>query len=337
MNILLTGGAGYIGSHTAVLLQEAGHQVIIFDNFCNSEPSVITAIEKITGKGVTFVEGDIRNTNLLSETLKSYKIEAVIHFAGLKAVSESSKNPLEYYANNVQGAISLLQAMQGCSVTKLVFSSSATVYGDPQYLPIDEAHPVAPINPYGQTKLHIEQILQNLCKADKNLSVANLRYFNPVGAHFSGLIGENPRDIPNNLMPFITQVAVGKQRMLSIYGDDYTTHDGTGVRDYIHVMDLAQGHLCALDYLKGNLGMITINLGSGSGYSVHDLIKAFERQSGKKISYKIAPRRLGDVAACYANVDRAKFFLNWKPVYSLDEMCKSAWKWQQYLLSNNPQ
>jgi len=334
MNILLTGGAGYIGSHTAVLLLNAGHQVFIVDNFCNSHVSTIPAIEKITGKEFTCVEGDVRDTNLISGLLKTREIEAAIHFAGLKAVGESLENPLEYYANNVQGAISLLQAMQECGVCKLVFSSSATVYGDPQYLPIDEAHPTAPTNPYGQTKLQIEQILQDICKADKNLRVANLRYFNPVGAHESGLIGENPRDTPNNLMPLVSQVASGKQKSLSIYGDNYQTSDGTGVRDYIHVMDLAQGHLSALDYLKKNEGIATFNLGTGTGHSVFELMRAFERQSGKKIPFEIAPRRAGDIGSCYANADKAKLALNWIPQYSLDEMCASVWQWQQSLIFN---
>lgn len=329
MNILLTGGAGYIGSHTAVLLLEAGHQVFIIDNFCNSNVLTIHAIEKITKKAVAYVDGDIRDTNLLIDTLQSNKVEAVIHFAGLKAVGESAIVPLQYYANNVQGTISLLQAMQACEVNKIVFSSSATVYGNPKYLPIDEDHPTAPTNPYGQTKLQIEQILKDLCHADKNLSVANLRYFNPVGAHESGLIGESPKGIPNNLMPFIAQVAAGKLEMLSIFGSDYPTPDGTGVRDYIHVMDLAQGHLNALSYLEGHKGMLTVNLGTGLGYSVLDLIKAFECQSDIKIAYQITSRRTGDIASCYANAHKAKSILNWSANYSLGQMCESAWKWQQ--------
>ena len=268
---------------------------------------------------------------MLVEIFHSQKIESVIHFAGLKSVGESSVNPLEYYANNVQGSISLLRAMQEFNVNSLVFSSSATVYGDPQYLPIDETHPTAPTNPYGQTKLHIEQILCDISKADKSFRVANLRYFNPVGAHESGLIGENPRGTPNNLMPFISQVAIGRQESLSVYGDDYDTPDGTGVRDYIHVMDLAQGHLLALNYLNNNVGIATFNLGTGSGHSVLDLINVFERQSSKKIHYKITPRRVGDIPACYANADKAKAILNWIPKYSLDEMCASAWQWQQSL------
>ncbi|MBT8574519.1 UDP-glucose 4-epimerase GalE [Polynucleobacter paneuropaeus] len=329
MNILLTGGAGYIGSHTAVILLNAGHKVFVVDNFCNSHVSTISAIQKITGKSLPYFESDIRNTDLLIDVLRNNQIEAVVHFAGLKAVGESTHNPLEYYANNVQGTISLVQAMQECAINELVFSSSATVYGDPQYLPIDEAHSLAPTNPYGQTKLQIEQILQDMCRADKNFKVVILRYFNPVGAHESGLIGENTKGIPNNLMPFVAQVAAGKQKSLSIYGNDYPTIDGTGVRDYIHVMDLAEGHLSALDYLKDNEGIHIFNLGTGSGHSVLELTKAFERQSGKNIPYDISPRRIGDIAACYANADKASLVLNWNPQYCLDEMCASAWKWQQ--------
>ncbi len=331
MNILLTGGAGYIGSHTAILLLSAGHQVFIVDNFCNSHVSAISAIETISGKKITSIETDIRNTGRLIQFLKSEGIEAIVHLAGLKAVGESAINPLEYYANNVQGAISLLQAMQACGVDKLVFSSSATVYGNPQYLPIDEMHPTAPTNPYGQTKLQIEQILQDICRANKNFRVANLRYFNPVGAHESGLIGENPKGIPNNLMPFVSQVAAGKQKSLFVFGDDYPTVDGTGVRDYIHVMDLAEGHMAALDFLNNNLGMSTFNLGTGSGHSVLEVVRAFESKSGKKIPYQIEPRRIGDIASCYADVKKANLNLKWSSKYSLDDMCLSAWNWQKSL------
>jgi UDP-glucose 4-epimerase len=331
VNILLTGGAGYIGSHTAILLLSAGHQVFIVDNFCNSHVSAISAIETISGKKITSIETDIRNTGRLIQFLKSEGIEAIVHLAGLKAVGESAINPLEYYANNVQGAISLLQAMQACGVDKLVFSSSATVYGNPQYLPIDEMHPTAPTNPYGQTKLQIEQILQDICRANKNFRVANLRYFNPVGAHESGLIGENPKGIPNNLMPFVSQVAAGKQKSLFVFGDDYPTVDGTGVRDYIHVMDLAEGHMAALDFLNNNLGMSTFNLGTGSGHSVLEVVRAFESKSGKKIPYQIEPRRIGDIASCYADVKKANLNLKWSSKYSLDDMCLSAWNWQKSL------
>jgi len=331
MNILLTGGAGYIGSHAAVLMLNAGHKVSILDNFSNSHASTISVIEKITEKILTCIDGDIRDTKLIIELLESRKIEAVVHLAGLKSVGESAERPLEYYANNVQGSISLLQAMQACGVNKLVFSSSATVYGNPQYLPIDEMHPSSPTNPYGQTKLQIEQILQDICWANKNFRVANLRYFNPVGAHESGLIGENPKGIPNNLMPFVSQVAAGKQKSLSIFGGDYPSADGTGVRDYIHVMDLAEGHMAALDFLNNNLGMSTFNLGTGSGHSVLEVVRAFESKSGKKIPYQIEPRRIGDIATCYADVKKANLNLKWSSKYSLDDMCLSAWKWQQSL------
>jgi len=331
MNILLTGGAGYIGSHTAVLLLNAGHKVFIVDNFCNSHASTISIIEKITEKTLPYLEGDIRDTNLIIELLESRKIEAVVHLAGLKSVGESAERPLEYYANNVQGSISLLQAMQASGVDKLVFSSSATVYGSPQYLPIDEMHPTAPTNPYGQTKLQIEQILQDICWANKNFRVANLRYFNPVGAHESGLIGENPIGIPNNLMPFVAQVAAGKQKSLSVFGGDYPTADGTGVRDYIHVMDLAEGHMAALDFLNNNQGMSTFNLGTGSGHSVLEVVRTFESKSGKKIPFQIVPRRAGDIASCYADAKKANLILNWSSKYSLDDMCLSAWRWQQSL------
>jgi UDP-glucose 4-epimerase len=328
MNILLTGGAGYIGSHTAVLLLNAGHKVFIVDNFCNSHASTISIIEKITEKTLTYLEGDIRDTNLIIELLESRKVEAVVHLAGLKSVGESAERPLEYYANNVQGSISLLQAMQATGVDKLVFSSSATVYGSPQYLPIDEMHPTAPTNPYGQTKLQIEQILQDICWANKNFRVANLRYFNPVGAHESGLIGENPKGTPNNLMPFVSQVAAGKQKSLSVFGGDYPTADGTGVRYYIHVMDLAEGHMAALEFLNNNLGMSTFNLGTGSGHSVLEVVGAFECKNGVKIPYQIASRRSGDIASCYADVKKANLSLNWRSKYSLDDMCLSAWRWQ---------
>jgi len=331
MNILLTGGAGYIGSHTAVLLLNAGHKVFIVDNFCNSHASTISIIEKITEKTLPYLEGDIRDTNLIIELLESRKIEAVVHLAGLKSVGESAERPLEYYANNVQGSISLLQAIQASGVDKLVFSSSATVYGSPQYLPIDEMHPTAPTNPYGQTKLQIEQILQDICWANKNFRVANLRYFNPVGAHESGLIGENPIGIPNNLMPFVAQVAAGKQKSLSVFGGDYPTADGTGVRDYIHVMDLAEGHMAALDFLNNNQGMSTFNLGTGSGHSVLEVVRTFESKSGKKIPFQIVPRRAGDIASCYADAKKANLILNWSSKYSLDDMCLSAWRWQQSL------
>jgi UDP-glucose 4-epimerase len=331
LNILLTGGSGYIGSHAAVVLAEAGHSVCVFDNFCNSSPDTISRVETITGQPIITVRGDVRDTSLLVKTLESHSIDAVIHFAGLKAVGESSVIPLDYYANNVQGTISLLRAMQGaCQAPRtLVFSSSATVYGDPQYLPIDESHPTAATNPYGRTKLHIEELLADLAHSDSGWRMACLRYFNPVGAHASGLIGESPRGIPNNLMPFVAQVAAGERKQLSVFGDDYDTPDGTGVRDYIHVMDLAQGHLAALNYIASNAGLHTFNLGTGQGYSVMEMIRAFEAASGRPVPFTIAPRRAGDIASCYASTARATSVLNWKATRDLKDMCESSWKFQQ--------
>jgi UDP-glucose 4-epimerase len=328
VNILLTGGAGYIGSHTAVALMQSGHQVILYDNFCNSKPDVMPRLEKITGQPVTLVQGDVRDTQLLTQTIKTHKIDAVIHFAGLKAVGESVAKPIEYYANNVQGTVSLLQAMKANSVKTLVFSSSATVYGDPQYLPIDEAHPTSATNPYGRSKLHIEEILADVAKSDASWHIACLRYFNPVGAHESGLIGEDPNGIPNNLMPYVSQVATGKLPCLSIFGDDYSTPDGTGVRDFIHVMDLAEGHEQALHFLTQHSGWHAINLGTGQGNSVLQLVKVFEVASGKSVPYKIAPRRPGDIAACYAKADKAKTLMGWTAKRTLAEMCSSTWHWE---------
>lgn len=329
MNILLTGGAGYIGSHTAVALSSVGHRVVIVDNFCNSQPESVQRIQQITGQLVTLVRGDVRDTPLINHTLQHYAIDAVIHFAGLKAVGESVQIPIDYYASNVQGTISLLQAMQRTPCRTLVFSSSATVYGDPQYLPIDEQHPTAATNAYGRTKLHIEQILGDVAVSDPAWRFAVLRYFNPVGAHPSGLIGENPNGIPNNLMPFVAQVAVGRLRELSVYGNDYNTPDGTGVRDYIHVMDLAEGHAAALNYLNQHAGIHTFNLGTGRGYSVLEMVAAFEAASGKRVPYKIAPRRAGDIASSYASVDFAAKELGWKATRDLKQMCESSWKFQQ--------
>lgn len=336
-NILLTGGAGYIGSHTAVALAKTGHQVFIFDNFCNSDKAAIARIEAIIGRPVVVIEGDLRDTELLTQALQRHHIHAVMHFAGLKAVGESTQIPVEYYANNVQGTISLLQAMQKATnhPKTFVFSSSATVYGDPKYLPIDEAHPLSATNAYGRTKLHIEEILGDLAKSDPTWRIACLRYFNPVGAHDSGLIGENPNGIPNNLMPFVAQVAVGKLAQLSVYGDDYDTPDGTGVRDYIHVMDLAEGHVAALDYLERHDGFHVFNLGTGRGYSVLEMVKAFEAASGKPVPYKIVPRRTGDIATSYASVDFAGKSLNWHARRDLKDMCESAWKFQQKTASTH--
>lgn len=316
---------GYIGSHTAVVLSEAGHGVVLYDNLCNSKASVLDRLEKITGKRFSFIEGDVRDTALLEQTLKAHSIDAVIHFAGFKAVGESVEKPIEYYDNNIGGTISLLKAMRAAEVKTLVFSSSATVYGDPQYLPLDEEHPTSATNPYGRSKLHIEEMLADIAKSDASWRIACLRYFNPVGAHDSGLIGEDSNDIPNNLMPYIAQVASGKLLKLNVFGDDYNTKDGTGVRDYIHVMDLAEGHKSALDYLNNHAGWHAINLGTGTCYSVLEMVQAFERVSGKNIPYRITNRRAGDIAACYAKVDNSNQKLNWKTKRDLDEMCRSTW------------
>ena len=328
MNILLTGGAGYIGSHTCVALEEAGHSVVIFDNFCNSSPTVIQRLETVLGKPVANVEGDVRNTELLQATLKNYHIDTVIHFAGLKAVGESVQSPLNYYENNIQGTLSLLRAMLNLGIKKLVFSSSATVYGDPLYLPIDEAHPLDPQNPSGQTKLQIEEILGDVAKADQDWRIAVLRYFNPTGAHPSGLLGERPQGIPNNLMPYIAQVASGKLSELKVFGSDYPTKDGTGVRDYIHVLDLAEGHLAALAYLDRIQGLEIFNLGTGQGYSVLQMIQAYAEACGKKIPCKIVGRRPGDTASCYASIAKANQVLAWSASRTLLDMCKSSWDFE---------
>lgn len=329
MNILITGGTGYIGSHTGVVLTEAGHEVVLFDNCSNSNPSVLKSLEKVSNKKFNFVEGDIRDTRLLSNTLTKYKIEAVMHFAGLKAVAESIENPLHYYDNNVGGSLSLIKAMKENKIKKIVFSSSATVYGEPQYLPYDEDHPTKPINPYGRTKLFIEEALRDVTKSDSEWSVAVLRYFNPVGAHESGLIGESPKGIPNNLMPFIVKVASGELKSLKVFGGDYDTRDGTGERDYIHVVDLAEGHLAALEFLKEHKGWHAINLGSGQSTTVIEFIHAFEKVNQKKISYEIVIRRKGDLHAYYAKADYAKKILRWETQRSIELMCKSAWKFKE--------
>jgi UDP-glucose 4-epimerase len=335
MNILLTGGTGYIGSHTAVVLAQAGHRIVLLDNYSNSRPEVGDRLAQILGQPVTQVKGDVRDTTRLLEILRQYAIEVVIHFAGLKAVGESVAQPIAYYANNVQGTISLLQAMQATGIKILVFSSSATVYGDPQYLPIDEQHPLSATNPYGRSKLHIEAMLGDVARSDAAWRIACLRYFNPVGAHESGLIGENPQGVSNNLMPFIVQVASGEQPWLNVYGNDYPTPDGTGVRDYLHVMDLAEGHLAALTVLSADVradsqptNLITVNLGTGQGYSVLEMVKTFEAVSGQAVPYRIAPRRSGDIAACYAEISRAAQWLDWQAQRGLQEMCASAWNWQ---------
>ena len=329
MNILLTGGAGYIGSHTAVTLIEAGHDVVLFDNLSNSDAFVLDCLEKITGKKITFIEGDIQDTELLSKTLSEYKVETVMHFAGLKAVGESVQDPLQYYDNNVGGSLSLIRAMQQNKVKKIVFSSSATVYGEPQYLPYDEDHPTNPINPYGRTKLFTEDILHDVAVSDSEWSIAVLRYFNPVGAHESGLIGESPKGTPNNLMPFIVKVASGELEKLNIFGNDYETRDGTGERDYIHVVDLAEGHLAALNFLKEHKGWHAMNLGSGQSATVLELLHAFEKINHKKIPYKVVARREGDLPAYFAKPDLANKALQWKTKRSIESMCESAWKFQE--------
>lgn len=327
--LLITGGAGYIGSHSAVVLSTIGHQVVLYDNLSNSSRAVLENLALIVGQQMSFVKGDVRNTELLASTLASYSIDAVIHLAGLKAVGESVEKPVEYYANNIQGAISLLQAMQSVQLKTLVFSSSATVYGEPKYLPLDENHPTGATNPYGRSKLHIEEMLNDVAASDPDWRIACLRYFNPVGAHDSGLIGENPNGVPNNLMPYISEVATGRRPCLSVFGGDYPTGDGTGVRDYIHVMDLAEGHAAALSFLSQTRGWHAINLGTGQGYSVLDMVRAFENASGCQVPYQIAARRAGDVAACYANPDKASECLNWRAVRGLDDMCASTWHFQQ--------
>jgi len=331
VNTLLTGGAGYIGSHTAVDLVEAGHKVVLFDNLSNSCRDVVGRLERITNQSIPFVEGDIRDTSLLSKTIKEKKVDAVIHFAGLKAVGESVERPLEYFDNNVGGTISLLEAMQENQVKTLVFSSSATVYGEPQHLPIDENHPTSATNPYGRTKLHIEEILQDVVASDSAFGVVCLRYFNPVGAHESGLIGESPDGTPNNLMPFVSQVAAGRRTKVSVFGDDYPTVDGTGVRDYIHVLDLASGHLATINFLAGTKGWHAINLGTGFGSSVLEMIGQFASSSDRSIPYEVVGRRPGDVASCYASAEKAERLLKWKATRDLKSMCSSAWKWQESL------
>ena len=330
MTILLTGGTGYIGSHTAVTLLEAGQQVVLLDNLCNSRRDVVERIGQIAGRTPVFVEGDVRDTALVRKTLEDQGCDSVIHFAGLKAVGESVAKPIGYYASNVQGTVSLLQAMEAAGTRKLVFSSSATVYGVPQYLPYDEEHPTSAINPYGRTKLHIEEMLKDVCASDSSWRVACLRYFNPVGAHESGLIGEDPRGIPNNLMPFIAKVATGALPEIHIFGTDYPTPDGTGVRDYIHVVDLAEGHLAGVQFLNTAAGWNVFNLGTGHGSSVLDVIQAFEHACGRPLPRKLAARRDGDLASYYANPAKAMKELSWLAGRTLAQMCESTWKWQNH-------
>ena len=335
MSILITGGAGYIGSHTLVELANANYDFIVYDNLSNSSQESLKRVEKIIGKSITFINGDIRDTQKLKEVFSSHTISSVIHFAGLKAVGQSVEQPLEYYDNNVVGTLRLLEVMKEFGCKKIVFSSSATVYGDPATTPILENFPVGgTTNPYGTSKYMIERILEDLYVSDNSFKIAILRYFNPVGAHKSGTIGEDPNGIPNNLMPFISQVAVGKREYLSVFGSDYDTHDGTGVRDYIHVVDLAYGHVKAIEYLdtNENIKPLIVNLGTGTGYSVLDVVKAFEKASGKKVPYKLVDRRAGDIAKCYANPSFAKEVIDWEAKRNLDEMCEDSWRWQ----SNNP-
>lgn len=328
--ILVTGGAGYIGSHTVLELLNNNQEVIVLDNLCNSSEESLRRVEKITGKRIDFVQGDIRDGALLDKLFADNTIDAVIHFAGLKAVGESVEKPALYYDNNVIGSLTLFEAMQKAGVFNLVFSSSATVYGEPEEMPISESCPTGvPTNPYGKSKLMIEQILQDFCVADDRWSVALLRYFNPVGAHESGQIGEDPNDIPNNLLPYISQVAIGKLEKLSVFGNDYPTKDGTGVRDYIHVVDLAKGHLDALTKIRENVGCHIWNLGTGQGYSVLEMVDAFERVSGVKISYEVKPRRVGDIARCWSNPEKAEQELNWVAECNLNQMMKDTWRWQK--------
>ncbi|NLD86744.1 MAG: UDP-glucose 4-epimerase GalE [Clostridiales bacterium] len=328
MKILVTGGAGYIGSHTVVELLNASHEAVVVDNLSNSKAEAVRRVEEITGKSVIFYEEDILNEKALKEIFLKEQPEAVIHFAALKAVGESVAKPLEYYQNNITGTLTVLRVMRDCGCKKFVFSSSATVYGDPHTVPIKEDFPLSATNPYGQTKLMNEQILRDAYKADSEWSIALLRYFNPVGAHKSGRIGEDPAGIPNNLVPYITQVAIGKREALSVFGDDYPTPDGTGVRDYIHVVDLAKGHLKAIEALDGKTGVLTVNLGTGRGYSVLEMLHAFEKAVGHDIPYKIAPRRPGDIAECYADPSYAYEVLGWKAELGLEEMCEDSWRWQ---------
>ena len=327
-SILVTGGAGYIGSHTIIELLNSGYEVVVVDNLSNSSRESIKRVEKITQKQVPLIVADLRDSEAMQLLFTKRKFDAVIHFAALKAVGESVAKPSEYYDNNVGGTFNLLRWMKEANLKKMVFSSSATVYGDPHAVPIDEAFPTGPTNPYGRTKWMIELMLNDLATADPEWAVANLRYFNPVGAHSSGTIGEDPQGIPNNLMPFVAQVAVGKRAKLSVYGNDWDTPDGTGVRDYIHVVDLARGHVAALDRLFKHSGAFTVNLGTGQGYSVLDMVKAFESASGKSVPYEIVARRPGDIGSCYANPALAKQLLGWEATYGVEQMCADTWRWQ---------
>ncbi len=329
MAVLVTGGAGYIGSHTAIELLESGKEIVILDNFYNSSPKVLERIKELSGKSFHFEECDIRDRAGLDKIFEKYNIDSVIHFAGLKAVGESVQKPMLYYDNNISGTVTLCEAMAAHGCKKIVFSSSATVYGEHNVSPLKETMVAGgTTNPYGTTKFFIEQILTDIAKADKDWGVCILRYFNPIGAHESGRIGESPNGIPNNLMPYITQVAEGKREFLSVYGDDYNTHDGTGVRDYIHVVDLALGHLAALNKIENETGVLIYNLGTGNGYSVLDVVKAFEKASGKPLPYKIVDRRPGDLDAVFSDPSKAKAELNWEAKKTLDDMCRDSYRWQ---------
>lgn len=328
VKVLVTGGMGYIGSHTCIALHEAGITPVIFDNLSNSSEKVLTQLHRITGQHFEFIRGDIRDTEQLKNVFANDYFDAVFHFAALKAVGESTEVPLRYYQNNVSGTATMLEVMNQANIKKVIFSSSATVYGEPQYLPLDEQHPISATNPYGWTKVMVEQVLQDLCQADASWLAISLRYFNPVGAHDSGLIGESPNGIPNNLMPFIAQTAVGKRDVVSVFGDDYDTADGTGVRDYIHIMDLAQGHVDAYLHHKNDQSFHPYNLGRGTGYSVLEMIKAFSESAKKEIPYKLVARRTGDVACNYANAEKAANTLNWHAKYNLKDMTDHTWQWQ---------
>ena len=333
MKILLTGGAGYIGSHTIIELDKAGYSVVVVDNLYNSNPKALERVGEIIGKQIPFYKADIRDAEALTKVFEAEKPDAVIHFAGLKAVGESVSKPLEYYHNNMTGTFILLDVMRNHGCKNIIFSSSATVYGDPAIIPITEACPKGHCtNPYGQTKSMLEEVLMDVQKADNEWNVVILRYFNPIGAHQSGRIGEIPNGIPNNLMPYITQVAIGRRPELGVFGDDYDTHDGTGVRDYIHVCDLAAGHVSALKAIQRNCGLGIYNLGTGHGYSVLDVVKAFEKANGVPVKYSIKPRRPGDIATCYCDPTKAKDELGWEAQYGIEEMCRDSWNWQK----NNP-
>ena len=334
MNVLVTGGAGYIGSHTCVELLESGYGVVVIDNLCNSNPKSLDRVEELTGKSLKFYEGDVRDEALLKKIFAENEIGCVIHFAGLKAVGESVEKPLEYYDNNIAGALVLVDVMRKHGCKNIIFSSSATVYGNPAEIPITENCPKGVCtNPYGWTKSMLEQVLMDVQKSDPQWNVVILRYFNPVGAHHSGTIGENPNGIPNNLMPYITQVAVGKRAELGVFGNDYPTHDGTGVRDYIHVVDLAKGHVAALKAIAGQCGTAIYNMGTGHGYSVLDMVNSFVKVNGVDVPYSIKPRRAGDIATCYCDPAKAKAELGWEAQYGIDEMVRDSWNWQK----NNPE